>query len=69
MSKKFTSFFASRTGIIIVGAIIGIIAVLLQWAGNPPNMGVCAALPRTRRLRRRAGRGEIRRRLEGLAGQ
>lgn len=43
MSKKITSFFASRTGIIIVGAIIGIIASLLQKLGNPPNMGVCVA--------------------------
>lgn len=43
MSKKITSFFASRTGIIIVGAIIGIIAALLQKLGNPPNMGVCVA--------------------------
>lgn len=43
MSKKITSFFASRIGIIIVGAIIGIIAALLQKLGNPPNMGVCVA--------------------------
>lgn len=43
MSKKSTSFFASRLGIIIVGAIIGILAALLQKLGNPPNMGVCVA--------------------------
>lgn len=43
MSQKLTSFFASRLGIIIVGLIIGIVAILLQMAGNPPNMGVCAA--------------------------
>jgi uncharacterized protein len=43
MSKSFTSFFASRWGIIIAGAAIGIIAPLLQYAGNPPNMGICVA--------------------------
>ena len=35
--------FASRTGIIVVGAAIGIIASLLQYFGNPPNMGICVA--------------------------
>jgi hypothetical protein len=35
--------FSSRTGIIIVGAIIGIGAALLQYFGNPPNMGICVA--------------------------
>lgn len=35
--------FASRTGIIIVGAVIGIGAALLQYFGNPPNMGICVA--------------------------
>jgi uncharacterized protein len=35
--------FSSRTGIIIVGAIIGIGAALLQYLGNPPNMGICVA--------------------------
>lgn len=34
---------SSRIGIIITGAAIGIIAVLLQAAGNPPNMGICVA--------------------------
>ncbi len=43
MSQKLTSFFASRLGIIVVGACIGICAALLQMAGNPPNMGVCVA--------------------------
>ncbi len=37
------NIFASRTGIIIVGAIIGILATLLQKMGNPPNMGICVA--------------------------
>jgi len=43
MSKKVFSFFASRWGIITVGAIIGILATILQKIGNPPNMGVCVA--------------------------
>ena len=34
---------ASRTGIIVVGAVIGVAATLLQYFGNPPNMGVCVA--------------------------
>ena len=40
MSKK---FFATRWGIISVGAFIGIFAALLQKLGNPANMGVCVA--------------------------
>jgi hypothetical protein len=35
--------FSSRTGIIVVGALIGIGAALLQYFGNPPNMGICVA--------------------------
>jgi len=35
--------FASSKGIIIVGAIIGVLAALLQKMGNPGNMGVCVA--------------------------
>ncbi len=35
--------FASRAGIIAVGAVIGVTATLLQYFGNPPNMGVCVA--------------------------
>lgn len=37
------NIFASRLGIIIVGAVIGITAALLQYLGNPPNMGICVA--------------------------
>ena len=37
------NIFASRTGIIVVGAVIGIGAALLQFLGNPPNMGICVA--------------------------
>jgi YedE family putative selenium metabolism protein len=36
-------FFASRYGIIFAGCAIGVIAALLQFMGNPPNMGVCVA--------------------------
>jgi hypothetical protein len=37
------NIFPSKTGIIIVGGIIGIIAALLQYLGNPANMGICVA--------------------------
>ena len=43
MSEKLTRFFASRWGIVLAGAIIGILAPLLQYLGNPPNMGICVA--------------------------
>ncbi len=43
MSKRLTQFFASRWGIVLVGAAIGLLATLLQKAGNPPNMGICVA--------------------------
>lgn len=34
---------ATRWGIVVVGASIGIIAPLLQKLGNPANMGICVA--------------------------
>ena len=37
------NIFSSRSGIIIVGAVIGIGAAVLQYLGNPPNMGICVA--------------------------
>ncbi|HPD57150.1 MAG TPA: YedE family putative selenium transporter [Smithellaceae bacterium] len=37
------NIFSSKAGIIIVGGIIGIIAALLQYFGNPANMGICVA--------------------------
>jgi YedE family putative selenium metabolism protein len=43
MSEKLTCFFASRWGIILAGAAIGVLAPLLQKWGNPPNMGICVA--------------------------
>lgn len=35
--------FASKWGIVAVGAAIGILAPLLQKLGNPGNMGICVA--------------------------
>ncbi len=35
--------FSGTRGMIIVGIIIGILAPLLQYAGNPGNMGICVA--------------------------
>ncbi len=43
MSERLTRFFASRWGILLAGAIIGILAPLLQKMGNPTNMGICVA--------------------------
>lgn len=37
------NIFSSQIGIILVGAVIGVLAALLQYAGNPPNMGICVA--------------------------
>ena len=42
-SERLTRFFASRWGIIIAGAAIGLLAPLLQKLGNPANMGICVA--------------------------
>lgn len=35
------NFFASNKGIIVAGALIGLIAISLQKLGNPGNMGLC----------------------------
>jgi YedE family putative selenium metabolism protein len=43
MSERITRFFASRWGIVLAGAAIGVLAPLLQKAGNPTNMGICVA--------------------------
>ncbi|MBW2645601.1 MAG: YedE-related selenium metabolism membrane protein [Deltaproteobacteria bacterium] len=37
------NFFATRWGIVAVGAFIGVFAALLQKWGNPGNMGICVA--------------------------
>jgi YedE family putative selenium metabolism protein len=41
--SQIKSFFSTRWGIIVVGALIGILASLLQKMGNPGNMGICVA--------------------------
>lgn len=41
--NTFKNWFATRWGIIGVGALIGILAALLQKSGNPSNMGICVA--------------------------
>lgn len=33
----------SRNSVVVAGALLGIGAAVLQWAGNPPNMGLCVA--------------------------
>ena len=43
MKEKITDFFSSRVGIIVTGAVIGILGPVLQKFGNPKNMGVCVA--------------------------
>jgi len=35
--------FATHVGIIVVGLVLGALAVTLQKQGNPPNMGICVA--------------------------
>lgn len=41
--SQIKNFFATRWGIIGVGAFIGVLAALLQKWGNPGNMGICVA--------------------------
>ncbi len=41
--EKTKNPFATRTGIIVVGCVIGVLAALLQKLGNPGNMGICVA--------------------------
>ncbi|MGD9878439.1 MAG: YedE-related selenium metabolism membrane protein, partial [Desulfococcus sp.] len=37
------NIFATKWGVIGVGAVIGILAPVLQKLGNPGNMGICVA--------------------------
>ncbi len=37
------NIFATKWGMILAGTAIGVIAILLQFRGNPPNMGLCMA--------------------------
>lgn len=41
MRERLILFFASRTGMILGGGVFGLLAVLLEWWGNPRNMGLC----------------------------
>ncbi|MFC1595860.1 YedE family putative selenium transporter [Candidatus Margulisiibacteriota bacterium] len=41
--QKLKTLFATKTGMIITGLLIGTIAALLQKLGNPANMGLCVA--------------------------
>jgi len=41
--KKLLAFPASKPGIILTGAVIGILAPVLVLLGNPANMGICVA--------------------------
>ena len=43
MGKGRGNVFATTIGIVVVGALIGTVAALLQYWGNPANMGVCVA--------------------------
>lgn len=38
---KYFNFFSTTTGIVLTGALLGIMAILLQHFGNPANMGIC----------------------------
>ncbi len=37
------NWFSTTAGVAATGGIIGVLAVLLQYWGNPPNMGICVA--------------------------
>lgn len=39
--KQYFNILSTTTGIVVVGLIFGVLAVLLQQAGNPGNMGIC----------------------------
>jgi len=43
VKSQMNKFFASKMGIVFVGAFIGIVAAILQHEGNPGNMGFCVA--------------------------
>ena len=42
-AERMKNHFATPFGVIGVGAFIGLTAALLQYAGNPGNMGICVA--------------------------
>lgn len=41
--KSLNGILMSRLGPIVTGAVVGILAPLLVWKGNPGNMGICVA--------------------------
>lgn len=41
--QRSENFLASTKGILLAGGVIGILATLLQYFGNPGNMGICVA--------------------------
>lgn len=43
LSARLDSFFASRGAVVLTGAVTGVLAALLVYAGNPGNMGFCTA--------------------------
>lgn len=43
MSRGVKNVFATSTGIVAVGVVIGVVAALLQKFGNPANMAICVA--------------------------
>ena len=43
VKRNVSRFLASKKGIILVGACIGVLASTLQKFGNPTNMGICVA--------------------------
>jgi hypothetical protein len=43
VSERLARFFVSRWGVVLAGAVIRVLAPLLQKLGNPPNLGICIA--------------------------
>lgn len=43
MPNAITRFLASSGMVVLAGATVGLLAPLMQWLGNPPNMGICVA--------------------------
>lgn len=41
--RKALNFLATKPGIVVTGAVIGVLAPLLVKLGNPANMGICVA--------------------------
>ena len=39
--KSSYNFFATTKGVAITGLVLGVLAIILQYFGNPANMGIC----------------------------